>query len=295
MSYFNKRKSSGVFIPAGNGFVEYQGDIGNGSVNEFSNILGYHKDQLYSIFPSEYLKPKIWAIEIEVFTRNIAFVMTDINVTYLTRKDINKYLKGFSVAKEFNTLQIHDILTTAVENNSFTIEFLSKVLNLTGLTRNGMFYSEKIGTYLYFTNGILSDFQVDDGLMPYSRHLKEVNKTVYTWISEMAYKYWPDDDFKAKREINIQCEAWSRIPDALGNQFVYLHRTENGGVNLRMILVCHYDYQINYPQFQEINNGRFVRELDDPELDLMIIRMGKFRYYFDKKSEHLMSFEELID
>ncbi|MDQ0064172.1 hypothetical protein [Chryseobacterium lathyri] len=294
MSYFfNKRRSSGIFVPSGNGFVEYTGDVGTGSIISLNNIFGYNDDQLYSIFASEN-KSKIWAIEIEVFTRNIAFIMVDTKVTHLTQKDVNKYLRGFSVSKEFNALKVHDILSTAVENESFSNEFLSKVLSLNNISRNGMFYSEKIKTYLYFTNGILTNFQVDDGLMPYSRHLQEVNKTVFTWISELAYKYWPNDDFKAKREINIQCEAWSRIPNTFGNQFINLHRTENGGANLHMLLVCHYGYRINFTQFHEINHNRFTIEKDDPDLNIMVIKLGNFRYYFEKETENLLYFDQLI-
>ncbi|GEM65889.1 hypothetical protein SF1_38710 [Sphingobacterium faecium NBRC 15299] len=294
MSYFNKRKSTGVFLPSVKGFSEYKGEIGDGSISGITNILGYHGDQLYSIFPSDKVKPKIWAIEVEVFTRNIAFVVADTSVTYLTQKDINKHMKDFSVAKEFNALNINDILSTALENSSFTTEFLSKVLNLSGVSRNGMFYSEKIKTYLYFTNGILTNFQVDDGLMPYARYLQEVNSIIYGRISELAYKYWPKDDFKAKREINIHCEAWSRIPDAFRNKFTDLHRTENGGTNLHMLLVCHYGQDINFLQFQEINIGRFQIEQNDATEDIVAIKMGNFRYYFDKVTERLLSFDQLI-
>ncbi|MDP9955153.1 hypothetical protein J2X97_000790 [Epilithonimonas hungarica] len=294
MSFFNKRKSSGVFIPSGKGYVEYIGDIGNGSIVSVANSLGYHIDQLHSEYFSNYVKPKIYSIELEVFTRKIAFVITDANVTYITEKDINKYLKNFSATKVFNTLKTEDILTSAVENGSFSVEFLSKVLNLKDISKNGMFYAEKIKTYLYFTNGILTNFQMDDGYMPYSRHLQEVNQTIFKWISELAYKYWPKDDFKAKREINIQCDAWSRIPEAFGNQFINLHRTENGGANLHMILVCHYDYPINLSQFDEINHGRYKVEIEDSDIGIKIITMGNFRYYFDKSDEEdLLYFDRL--
>lgn len=292
MSFFNKRKSSGIFIPKGNGYVEYTGDIGNGSIVSVAECLGYKNNHLHSEHFYENIKPKIYSIEFEVFTRKIAFIVTDANVTYLSQKDVNKYLKSFSIKKVFNTLRNDEILTTAVENGSFDVEFISKVLNLSNLSHNGMFYSEKIETYLYFTNSILTNFQMDDGLVPYSRHLLEVNKIVFNWISELAYRYWPNDDFKAKREINIQSEAWSRIPKAFGNEFINLHRTENGGSNLHMILVCHYGYPINLAQFDEINHGRYQIDYDELS-NVIIIHMGKFIYYFDKVDESLLSFEQI--
>ncbi len=293
MSYFNKRKSSGIFIPSRNGFIEHTGEVGNGSINSLTKVFGYHPDQLYSIHCSGAGKPKIWAIEIEVFTRNIAFVMVDSSVTYLSQKDVNKHLKEFSVVKEFNALTTHDILANAVENGSFSTEFLAKVLNLKDISSNGMFYSEKIKTYLYFTDGILSNFQVDDGLMPYSRHLQEVNNKVFGWISDLAYKYWPNDDFKAKREINIQSDAWSQVPEAFGNKFIALHRTENGGVNLHMLLVCHYNYPINLTQFEEVNHGRYKIENGDLISDPIIIFMGNFKYYFDRSTEMLLYTDQI--
>lgn len=293
MPFFNKRKSSGIFIPKGNGFVEYTGDIGNGSIASVAECFGYKIDQLHSEHFYENIKPKIYTIEFEVFTRKIAFIVTDANVSYLSQKDVNKYLKNFSLKKVYNTLRIDDILTQAVENGSFDVEFLSKVLKLSNISLNGMFYSEKIETYLYFTNGILTNFQMDDGLVPYSRHLKEVNKTIFNWIFELAYKYWPNDDFKAKREINIQCEAWSRIPKAFGNEYINLHRTENGGSNLHMLLVCHYGYPINLTQFDEINHGRYHISSDETS-NVITIQMGTFIYYFDKFDESLLSFEQVM-
>lgn len=294
MSFFNKCKSSGVFLPSGDGFVEYKGAIGNGSIISITEALGYHTDQLHTEMFSNYVKPKIYAVSFEVFTRNIAFVLTDSSVTYLTSKDVTKYIKGFSATKEFNALRTHDILSEGVENGSLTSAFLSKALKLSDISSNGMFFSEKIKTYLHFTDGILTNFQVDDGYMPYARHIREVNKTIFNWISELAFKYWPDDDFNAKKEINIQCDAWSAIPHAFGNEFIDLHRTENGGANLHMIRVCHYGYPINLKQFIEINHGRFVEENETlRDFSGTILLLGNFRYYFDGVTEELSFFEQL--
>lgn len=96
-----------------------------------------------------------------------------------------------------------------------------------------MFYADKINTHLYFTDGFLTDFQFNDGFFSWAKYLQEVNNTVYDRLAETACKYWPDDNFQAKREINIQCEAWNAIPDAFGNEYLYLHRTPNGSANLQ--------------------------------------------------------------
>lgn len=108
-------------------------------------------------------------------------------------------------------------------------------------------------------------------------------------MSDTAHRYWPDDDFQAKKEINIQCEAWSNIPNAFGNEFIPLHRTENGGANLHMIRVCHYGYPIYVDQFKEINHGRFSL-LDEGVLSgYKVFKCGQFLYKFDVESEMLVN------
>lgn len=287
MSYFfNKRESSGVFKPSNGGFVEYKGDIGNGSINDIRTVLGYHADQVYDpVFGND--KDKISYVCFEIFTRNVVFVLTSKKVTFITQRDIDKSLGKFSVNKYFDRKETSDRLSQGIDNRSMSIEFMAKVLSLKDVSRNGMFYSEKIKTYLYFTEGFLTDFHFDDGLFPYAQHLKAVNPKVYNWIADLAYKYWPNNDFQAIKEINIQCEAWANIPEAFGNEFIPLHRTENGGANLHMIRVCHYNYPININQFIEINHGRYKQLPDDNGNKRFTC--GKFNYIFDEDSKMLIT------
>ena len=226
----------------------------------------------------------------EIFTRNIVFVVTSNKKTYLTEKEVNKYLINLSVRKEFDNLRVNEVLTDGVENGTLTIEFLAKVLNLKNVSSFGMFYSDLIKTYLYFTDGILTDFHFDDGLFPYAKYLKEGNKTVFDLISALAYKYWPGNDFSAQREINIQCEAWANIPDAFGNEHIDLHRTENGGANLHMIRVCHYGYPIDNEFFCILNHGRY-EILEQINIAYIKYKCGNYKYVFDLKSGALIEFE----
>lgn len=293
MSFFNKRTSTGIFIFTGRGFKEYKGEIGNGSIDSITIKLGYHPDQVYTTFETD-PKGEINFILFEIFTRNIVCVSTSQNVTYITEKDIKRYLGNFSVTKEFTSIRIGDHLTTGIENASLTIDFLTKVLKLKNSSNNGMFYSERINTYLYFTDGLLTDFLYEDGLFPWAKHLQEINKTVYGLISELAYKYWPQDSFQAKKEINIQCEAWSSIPDAYGNEFIPIHRTENGGANLHMIRVCHYAYPISISQFKEINYGRYEILNEDDANNTISFKCGNFQYDFDIETDSLLNSKIII-
>lgn len=290
MLNFLKRTSTGVFIPNRNGFKEYKGETGNGSINDTAKALGYHQDQVYCIYNID-PKKQINFIVFEIFTRNVVCISTNPIITFLTDKDIKRYLGGFSVTKEFTTLRVNDYLLAGIENGSLPIEFLKRVLQLNNSSRNGMFYADRIKTYLYFTEGLLTNFHIDDGLFPTAKYVQEVNKTVFNWISGLAYKYWPQDSFQAKKEINIQCEAWNSIPNTLGNEFVPLHRTENGGANLHMIRVCHYNYPINIEQFKEINHGRYSLISYDQENRVAIFLLGNFKFFFDMDTCNLLRSE----
>lgn len=293
LSYFKKRTTSGVFVPSNKGFEEYRGETENGSINDIIISLGYNTDQIYSPFMVTDFNKSIYSIHFEIFTRNIVFVLTNKKTTFITSKDIKKHLGDFSVRKYFDSLKVSDVLTDGVDNCSLSIEFMAKNLNLKNVSNNGVFYSDRIKSYLYFTNGSLTDFQFNDGFFPWAKHLKEVNPTVYNWLSDLAIKYWPHDDFQAKKEINIQAEAWSNIPNAFGNEFVPLHLTENGGANLHMIRVCHYGYPINVSQFKEINHGRYTIVDDSLNADYKLIKCGKFLYTFEMESERLWDIQQI--
>jgi hypothetical protein len=291
MSFLNKRSSSGVFTASKNGFMEYKGQAGNGSINDTLYALGYHPDQAYTTRFNTNPKEAIQVVVFEIFSRNIIFVMTSKKTTYITEKDLRKHLGNFSVSKEFDSIRINEVLNAGLENASLSSEFIAKVLHLKAISNNGMFYSERIKTYLYFTEGRLTDFHFDDGLFPWSKYLKEMNPTVYKNISDTALKYWADNDFQIKKEINIQSEAWSNTPDALRNEYLSLHRTENGGFNFHMLRVCHYKYPLKLKQFKEINHGRFM--IVEENNSYKEISCGKFQYQFDSESEELLNIVQL--
>lgn len=276
---FNKRTSTGIFIPAKSGFTQYIGETGNGSINSITMALGYELEQVYGPILGS-VKDRIHYVGFEMFTRNIAFVLTSTDTTYLTEKDINKFLGDFSLTKYFNTQKVVEALTDGIEHDSMPVEFLAKVLKLDNISKNGMFYAQKIDAYLYFIDGFLTDFHFDDGLFPGAKSLSQFNKPVFDRIYDLAYKYWPNEPFQAKKEINIQCEAWASIPNASKNEYAPLHETENGGVNLHMIRVCHYALPITLEQFKEINHGRYKVFVRKPHGPLEYI-CGIFSYIFD--------------
>jgi hypothetical protein len=278
MSIFG-RTSTGVFIPSENGgYDEAVGAPENASLNALMWHFGYDTSQVEIVFTTD-RKSKVSNIALEVFTRNVVFVQTDKKTTFITERDIKKVLGDFSVTKHYESMKIKDVLEAGIEAESMSVEFLSKVLNMSNLSRNGMFYSNKIKTYLYFTNGILTNFQYDDGFSHWAKHLQKVNNTVYDRISKGAYKYRAGDDFQLQKEINVQCEAWGAIPAAFGNEFIPLHTYEYGWVNLHMIRVTHYGYPITLKGFQELNLGRYEVISGDDTGDV-VLRLNRFDYRF---------------
>lgn len=173
--FFNQRKSTGVFVPCGNKLIEHRGEKGNGSINDVTISLGYKPEQVYVPVYKSDLTQAILCVCFEIFTRNIVFVLTSEKTTYVTDKDLRKHLGNFSVKQEFNSLRIAEVLTDGVDRCSLSAEFMAKVLKLKDISPNGVFYADRIKTYLYFTNGLLSDFQFNDGLFPWAKHLKEAN------------------------------------------------------------------------------------------------------------------------
>jgi hypothetical protein len=278
MSFFG-RTSTGVFVPSENGGYREATDVpDNPSINALIWHFGYDTSQVETLFTTD-KKSKVSNIALEVFTRNIVFALTDHKTTFITERDIKKCMGDFSVTRHYESMKIKDVLEAGIEAESLTVEFLSRVLNMSGLSRNGMFYSSKIKTYLYFTNGVLTNFQYDDGFSHWAKHLQKVNKTVYDRISKGAYKYRAGDDFQIQKEVNIQCEAWGAIPAAFGNDFIPLHTYENGLTNLHMIRVTHYGYPITMKSFQELNFGRYQVVSGDGTSEV-ILRLNRFDYRF---------------
>ena len=123
-------------------------------------------------------------------------------------------------------------------------------------------YSKKIGLYLFFSNGYLIDFQSADGLNEWARYLRELNETLFDSYVKVAQKYWGDNRKMIENEINVQGQSLASTPNALKNEFVGKHGGELGTVNFFMLLVCHYNQDVNEATFKMLNNGRY-RKLEN--------------------------------
>jgi hypothetical protein len=272
---FIKKKTSGIFIPGGSGFVNLTG-VPDRSINGIIEFLGFNHQQIYT-YHSSVTKSNILAICFKIFTRDIVCVIASDITTYISPRILKQFLVNFSVAKVYDSILIKDILDEGIVFENLTISYLSETLNLRNTSSNGVFFSEKIKTYLYFTDGILTNYQFDDGLFPWAKNLKQHNKITYDKIAKVASKYRQDDPFLANKEINVQAEAWANIPHAAGNEFVRLH-THEGAINFHMLRVCHYSTPIEKHEFEELNYGRF-QEISRSDTSITY-QLGGFQYHF---------------
>jgi len=255
---FKKKQSSGVFVPDGNGFKEVIDKIENASLNGISIHLGYHPDQLRFYFGQFNMEYEIQQVAFEFLTDNIALILTKTTVDKVDKKKLQYFLKDFKIAEEFDSVIIRDTLQSGIENKSLKKDFLTKVLDReTDESDGGVIYSEKIGMYLYFSNGYLTDFQSADGLNEWSKYLRELNENLFNSYVKVAQKYWGDNRKMIEGEINIQGQSLANTPHALKNEFVDRHRAQFDTTNFFMLLVCHYHQDLNEDTFKMINHGRF--------------------------------------
>lgn len=262
-SFLARKKSSGVFVPTLDGFKEYTGPIERGSFNDVTESMGYHIDQIeiYYDFDSRY-KSLIHGVAFEVFSDNIAFVLTKDTVRNLSRVIVNRYLKKFSLSKVFDSYNVENILERGIENRSLSTDFLTKVLLIRNSQENGIFHIDSIGHYLIFSGGYLSDYVSSDGLNKWAKDWKESNPSLLNRYVEDSRKWWGNDQFKmVESEINAQADAFASIPGGWRNEFIDLHRTPANTVNFVMLQVCHHSKPISLDKFKEINYGR-CKEFD---------------------------------
>lgn len=257
LSLFMPEIQAQVFVPFGDEFVEKKVNVEKKSINNICKYLGYNKDQTHTYFNFDKLGGEIKAIIFEVFTESIICVITDEKVKNLTKSKVNNYLTNFIFSKEYDSYSVESILSDGIENKSLTSEFCSKIFSNSLIKTNSIVVVPQIGYELEFKNGILSSFKSSDGLNKWAKEWKINNPEFYNMFESAASLHWGNDNPKILNEINIQADAYSRIPDGAGNEYVNFHSNDDGTINFKMLLVAHYNEPIKLTEFKEINKGRY--------------------------------------
>lgn len=272
---FKKSTSSGVFIPSENGFKELTTIDSGHSFNDIASHLGRHPDTLQGFFHEGPIK----CIAFEVFTKNVVFVMTDTKTTTLSKERIDKICKGYDPSIELDNFMAQELLKDAIENQSFSVEFLSRVLELNDNGSNSVLYSDKLGLYLYFSNGFLEDFQSADGLNASAKSLKDLNPKLFERYQKEAAFYWGNDIKKVLKEVNMQIDALYDTSKTISTKYSDLHKTPQGNINYVNLLIAHTNKKVSLSDFLDINHGRYkeIKDSQEPKK----FRVNNFMYQSD--------------
>ena len=278
-----KKQSSGVFVQDGDGYSEMMELPGNGSINDINLHLGYRPSQVFGYFDTKRKDTGIILVSVEIFTKNIVFVLTEKSVVTLGAADMADYFTSFTFETVFPSYVAEPILKQGIEDKSLTFEYLSRVLMIKDGDPDGLVYVERLELYLYFIDGILVDFQASDGLNEWAKLWKQKNRQFLLDYYRVAQLHWPGRTDQILAEINAQADAWAGIPNAIDNEYIPLHTTSHGTVNFVMLRVCHYTHTMSFDEFATINHGRFVPVGHD------IYQVGRFAYTFDREGDLVSS------
>ncbi|TGE06100.1 hypothetical protein [Hymenobacter fodinae] len=283
------RESSGMFVPDGAQFKELTDAPPNASINDLGKHMGYHPDQIHYYFGDNDPDSEIRGIIFELFSRNIIMVGTKKTVTTINKNSLTHFTRHLTERDLINSYSVSSSLNDGIKNKSLSSSFLARVLGMKGVERDGVFYSERLGLYLYFVDGVLTDFQASDGLGKWAKHFKQINSDIIDAFEAEARRYWGSDNKQVMAEINRQADALADIPDAMQNEYLPLHENTDGSYNFHMMLVCHYEQPIMLDEFLVINHGRYERVTERELGDTNAYKVGRFVYIFSAEGDLLFS------
>jgi hypothetical protein len=263
-----------VFVSDTNGFKKLTSIPSNASANAICEHLGHHPDQVSFEFDSG-IESDYYIVGFEIFSKNILFVSAKEGVESVDASKLTTFVKKRTEKELYNSLDAESILSEGIDNKSLSSAFLGRVLAIKDVELDGVFFVEKLGMYLYFSNGYLVDFQASDGLKKWAKYWRQLNPNIINGYETEAKKYWGNDQKRVLHEVNVQADALADLPMNMDNEFIPLHTNKNGLVNFRMLLACHHDRPISLTNFLAINHGRY-QELPSQGK----YRLDRFDYLF---------------
>ena len=269
------------FVPSENGFRPIMDAPDNASVNVIIEHLGFHKSTVFSFWHEASYDEKrdIRYVLFEVLSKNVLCVATQDRISNISKEKLYEFVNKLEDDALYSSYNVDDTLQQGIENKSFTSEFLTRILGLKYTTPTGVFFSDKLDKYLFFTDGLLTDYQLADGLDVWAKRWKQVRPDLLASQQATASYYWGSNQRAILSEVNRQADAWADIPQAANNEFVELHRNQFGAINFEMLRVCHYDRSMKLREFVVTNHGRY-RRLPSRE-DVSVYACGRFTYKFD--------------
>jgi hypothetical protein len=271
------------FVPSENEFKQVSDAPTNASVNDIIAHLGLHQDTVFSFWhePSYNESRDISFAILEVFSKNVVCVAMHDKIRSINKYELNIFLDKLEDDSIYDSYNVEAVLRKSIENRSLTSEFLTRVLKLKYTTPNGIFFSEKLDKYLFFTEGVLTDYRLSDGLDVWAKRWKQIRPDLLASQQVTASYYWGSNHRAILAEVNRQADAWANIPQAANNEFVELHRNNFGAVSFEMLQVCHYKKPMKLQDFVVANYGRCKMILSNE--NAYVYKCGNFSYKFDKE------------
>lgn len=282
-----------TFVLKENKYVETDIKVEVKSINNICKYLGYNSEEFYTYEDYKNKESKIVTVVLKSFSSIIICVLTDDVVETLSKKDVDNYMLNFNIKKDLRTYSIERDLKDGINNKSLSLKFLSEVFNVNGIDKNGSFVATSIGYELKFKDGILVEYYSSDGLNKWSREWKHSKPKTFNSYFDEAKFYHKDDETSIINEINIQADAFSKIPNGNLNEYIKFHKTDFGNINYKMILISHYNEEIKLEDFKRINFGRYslTNEFTDKNgYKRTTYKLNKTLYTFDENEKLVNAF-----
>src|SRR5699024_10759339 len=139
---------------------------------------------------------------------------------------------------EYSILNVEDILQEGIEYENFNLSFVKSLLDLTKKD-DYLYESKKYGLYLQFENEILKAFTSTDWGSLTTNWLKDINQERINNMIKEA-KLLHRNEIEAMEEVNKQNNAFMKVPYAMKNEFLSLHKNKYGNFNFYNLVIAHY-------------------------------------------------------
>jgi hypothetical protein len=261
-----------IFVPGKEGYTKLPDKIAALSNTGLAHHLNYRCSHLAT---HQFGSNGILDMCTEHFTVNVVYVVTDLSIQKLREEDVRAFMEKFRITETYNSGALPYIFGSGIRDRSFTIDFLARTLPIANPKNDGVIYIERFEVNLYFTDGVLTDWEFTDGLTEWSRLMKDEEPEMFRGYETEAKLFWKDDMIRVKAEINRQAEAFVYLLQPTSkNEFAHLHTNEYGNINLVMLEVCHHGADIEFEDFVITNYGRYKEVSPDQ------YQVGNFIYRF---------------
>lgn len=264
------KNKTGIYVLDNSNLMELEEVPGNGSINSIIENIGFSTNQVHTVHAFD--SKKIEVLGFKIFSKKILFALAK-NDSKISIEDISREIKRIDWQFEYSSLNVEAILNEGVDAQNLSFDFLNSVLELTQESKN-LFISKEFDLYLQFENNLLQSFTSSEWANSSSKWLKGLNEKMFLEMVEEAKKYH-DNIIDSMEEVNNQSNSLLEIPQAMNNEFINLHKKQNGNINFYNLLITHYTQACELADFLFMNKGRYKKNNE------LSYEIGNFIYEFN--------------